>query len=306
MMSHKFLLNKYLLTILVLVIIFPLNVFARVTPTREFFVNDYANVLSYETCKYLQESSEELYKIDGTQVVVVTVLNLAGESIEDYANGLFRDFGIGEAKKDNGLLILFALEERSVRVEVGYGLEGLFNDAKVGRYLDKYAIPYFKGNDFDTGIKNLYNAFYNELSLSLDRKDKIDEALLSASMSSRIPEFLFVGFLGIIIGYFYALAIEKNNSLKGISFVILVSILVLSNFLFPHLLNIYIRCFIIPFLVMFLLKIMGFLNFSYSDTGDYQKNILDRNRVARGISSGTSFFKGGGGSSGGGGASRKF
>ena len=57
---------------------------------------------------------------------------------------------------------------------------------------------------------------------------------------------------------------------------------------------------------MFLLKIMGFLNFSYSDTGDYQKNILDRNRVARGISSGTSFFKGGGGSSGGGGASRKF
>ena len=65
MMSHKFLLNKYLLTILVLVIIFPLNVFARVTPTREFFVNDYANVLSYETCKYLQESSEELYKIDG-------------------------------------------------------------------------------------------------------------------------------------------------------------------------------------------------------------------------------------------------
>lgn len=304
-MSHKYLLNSFRLVILALILIFPSFADARVSPTRDFFVNDYANVLSYETKNYIQESSSDLYKKDGTQIVVVTVPSLDGESIESYATGIFRDFKIGDAKKNNGLLILLSLEERKVRVEVGYGLEGLFNDAKVGRYLDKYVVPYLKANDFDTGIKQGYDVFYNEIMLTLDTNASYQgDENLSHLMSSNLPVLLFTAFIGILVGYFYALIVENKGNLKGASIGFVVLVLILSTFIPSKLIMLYTRCFFIPFLIMFLLKVLGILSVKYSDDGDYMKRMLDRHPT-RGISS-SSIFRGGGGSSGGGGASRKF
>ena len=64
-------------------------------------------------------------------------------SLEDYSTQLFRNFGIGNSKLNNGVLMLIALDERQSRIEVGYGLEGILNDAKTGRIQDNYMIPYF-------------------------------------------------------------------------------------------------------------------------------------------------------------------
>lgn len=132
---------KFLILFLLLGI---LNVNAIVSPTKEFYVNDYANILSSETEKYIIDKSSQLANIDGTQIVVVTVNNLEGDTIENYANTLFRNFGIGDKTKNNGLLLLLALEERQFRVEVGYGLEGILPDGKTGRFQDTYIIPYLK------------------------------------------------------------------------------------------------------------------------------------------------------------------
>jgi len=152
-----------LLILLLFSCLFITNVNALVLPTSEFYVNDYANVLSPETEKYIIDKSKELYKVDGTQIVVVTVRNLENSSIEDYSLNLAREFGIGSKEKNNGLLILLALDERESRIEVGTGLEGILPDGKTGRFQDQYMIPYFKTNDFDTGIKNGYDAFFNEI-----------------------------------------------------------------------------------------------------------------------------------------------
>ena len=92
---------KFLILFLLLSI---LNVNAIVSPTKEFYVNDYANILSSETEKYIIDKSSNLANVDGTQIVVVTVNNLEGDTIENYANALFRNFGIGDKTKNNGLI----------------------------------------------------------------------------------------------------------------------------------------------------------------------------------------------------------
>ncbi len=138
-------------------VILPLNVFALVNPTSAFYVNDYANVLSEETENYIIKMSSSLEEKTTAQVVVVTVNDLEGSDIDTYANHLFRHFGIGDKTSNNGLLILVSKEERKVRLEVGYGLEGDIPDGMAGRILDNYMISYLKEDNYDEGIKNGYN-----------------------------------------------------------------------------------------------------------------------------------------------------
>lgn len=145
-------------------LLIPINANAIVNQTYDFYVNDSANVLSQETEKYIVEKSSSLYKYNGSQIVVVTVKDLEGMSIETYATTLFNNWKIGDKEKNNGLLLLLALNEREFRVEVGSGLEGILPDGKTGRYQDNYLIPYLKENKWDDGIKSLYDAFYNDLS----------------------------------------------------------------------------------------------------------------------------------------------
>ena len=114
--------RKKIFLVLALVL-FPFNCFALVKPTNDFYVNDYADILDDDVEQYIMQRSVDLEKQTDAQIVVVTVKNLEGMSLEEYATKLFRSFGIGDKDKNNGLLLLLALEERQFRVEVGYGLE---------------------------------------------------------------------------------------------------------------------------------------------------------------------------------------
>ena len=192
---------KFLILFLLLGI---LNVNAIVSPTKEFYVNDYANILSSETEKYIIDKSSQLANIDGTQIVVVTVNNLEGDTIENYANTLFRNFGIGDKTKNNGLLLLLALEERQFRVEVGYGLEGILPDGKTGRFQDTYIIPYLKNNKWDEGIKNGYDAFYKEIVVQNNLNLNYNKPYANGYSDSTfiIGIGMFLGFIiGLIIRY---------------------------------------------------------------------------------------------------------
>ena len=150
---------KYIIIFFILILFIPaINSFAMVEPTNEFYVNDYANLLNEETKQYIINCNTDLYSKTGAQVVVVTVPNLEGKALEEYSTELFRKFGIGSKEKNNGVLLLLALEERQFRVEVGYGLEGALPDGKTGRIQDEYIIPYLKDNNWNDGIKNGFNA----------------------------------------------------------------------------------------------------------------------------------------------------
>lgn len=147
---------KRFLQSLLFICILSVAVSAEIPSPGSNYANDYANVLSAATEEHINKTSKT-YSGDGTQVVVVTVTSLDGMDIETYSNRLFRSWGIGNADKDNGLLILVSTGDREIRIEVGRGLEGTFNDAKCGRLIDEYAIPYLKDNNYDAGIKRLYD-----------------------------------------------------------------------------------------------------------------------------------------------------
>lgn len=136
---------------------------AALSPTNDFFVNDFANVLSEQTEAEIMQKAANLYYACKAQAVVVTVDNLGGDNIDDFAYDLANDWGIGDAESDNGILVLLAVEEREIKIEVGSGLEGAIPDSKAGRIIDTYGLEYLRNNDFDNGIASIYNSIVNEI-----------------------------------------------------------------------------------------------------------------------------------------------
>ncbi len=104
----------------------------------------------------------ELQQKTKAQIAVLIIPTLDGEDVTEYANKVFRSWGIGEKDKNNGILFLIALKDKQMRIEVGYGLEGAINDAKAGQILDDYAIPYFKQGQIGKGVVNTYAILVGE------------------------------------------------------------------------------------------------------------------------------------------------
>ena len=155
---------------IVLTVILCLSAAAEVAyqPTAQFFVNDFADVLSAETEQQIVELGRTLQQQTGAQAVAVTVPTLDGQSVEDYAIDLANDWGIGQEDKDNGVLILIAVEERKLRIEVGLGLEGALPDGKTGRIMDEYMTPSLRQNDYSTGMLEGYKAVAAQIYAEYD------------------------------------------------------------------------------------------------------------------------------------------
>ena len=162
--------NKKLFGLIMLIftiLAFYYTTYAVVSPKTNFYVNDYADVLSEETENYILNSNIDLQSKTKAQIVVVTVKTLDGKTIEEYATELFREFGIGDKEKNNGVLLLCSTGDRMFRIEVGYGLEGALPDGKTGRIQDQYIIPYLKNDNYDEGIKNGFSAILGVFAIVL-------------------------------------------------------------------------------------------------------------------------------------------
>ena len=109
-------------------------------------VTDNAEILNAETRRDLTALLAEHERATTNQVAVLTVKTLAGESIEDYANAVFRAWQLGRKDKNNGVLLVIAPQERRLRIEVGYGLEGTLTDLIAGRIIQNVITPRFKRN----------------------------------------------------------------------------------------------------------------------------------------------------------------
>ena len=115
-------------------------------------VVDQANIIAADTRNALTGKLAELEAKSGIQLVVATVGSLEGQEIEPYANQLFRSWKLGEKTKNNGVLLLVAPNQRKVRIEVGYGLEGTLTDALSKVIITNAITPRFKAGDFGGGI----------------------------------------------------------------------------------------------------------------------------------------------------------
>ena len=116
-------------------------------------VTDNAEILSGPMRKSLTERLKAHEDRTGNQIAVLTIPSLEGESIEGYAEAVFKEWKLGQKGKDNGILVIVAPQDRRMRIEVGYGLEGTLPDSLAGSIIRNIMTPRFKTGDYNGGIE---------------------------------------------------------------------------------------------------------------------------------------------------------
>ncbi|HUN53541.1 MAG TPA: TPM domain-containing protein [Smithella sp.] len=127
-------------------------------PAPRGAVNDFANIIDPESAAKMEALASEVLQKTGTAVVVVTVPTIGdNEDYNFYVNGLYKAWGIGKKGEDKGVLIFLTLKERKIRIETGYGVEGILPDGLVGEIRDKYLKPQLQAGNYG---KAFYDTMY--------------------------------------------------------------------------------------------------------------------------------------------------
>ena len=130
-----------------------------VDPTSDFYVADYANVLSIETENYIVDMNRVLEEKTGGQIVVVTIEFLGGQNIEEYAYTLMNDWKIGSAELNNGLLLLLVTGEANYWAMSGSGIQISLTASLLAQYLSTYLEPDFRMQNYDAGVTKVFDQF---------------------------------------------------------------------------------------------------------------------------------------------------
>lgn len=171
-------------------------------------VNDYAGILSPVTVEQLESSLKTFEQEQSTQIAILTITSLEDDSLEEFSMRVAEEWKIGQQGKDNGAILLVSRNDRKIRIEVGYGLEGTLTDLVSGRIIRNVIVPHFKQGDFDKGIM----AGTTAMMKSVEGEFTADD-IGTSSPSGQDP----AGFLFILI--FFLLGIGKilgqNKFLAG-------------------------------------------------------------------------------------------
>jgi uncharacterized protein len=152
----KIILSLY--TVIFIILLTSTSFAAEKYPSPRGAVNDFGNVIDSANATRMEALASEVLQKTGTAIVVATVSTIGeNEDYNLYANGLYKAWGIGKKGEDKGVLIFLTVKEKQVRIETGYGVEGILPDGLVGEILDKYVIPLLKDGNYG---KALYNGMY--------------------------------------------------------------------------------------------------------------------------------------------------
>lgn len=158
-MTFRRQINISLATYLLAIFVFPCLVIAQDLPSEPVgHVNDFAQMLSGSERQQLEQKLRNYRDTTTTVIAIATIESLNGISIEETATTLFNEWKMWEGNKDNGILILAAEQDRKMRIEVGYGLEGAIPDVIAGRIVREIMSPYFRKGDFYTGFDRATSA----------------------------------------------------------------------------------------------------------------------------------------------------
>ncbi len=198
---------KFLIPVFLLLVGFSAQAYYELgQPTG--FVNDFADIFSQEQKINLETKISQFEKESSNEISVVTINSLEGDVIENFGVKLFEDWGIGKKDKDNGVLLLIAIEDRKMRIEVGYGLEGSLTDIQSKRIITDILTPTFKNADY-----------YNGTSLAIDRMIAVTKgeytAEAGAGMASKINARNIESYFWLIIFGFYLLVALKRYLAKS-------------------------------------------------------------------------------------------
>ena len=140
--------------LLCMAVLLPGAAAALEVPALKGRVNDYGGMLPPEAERRLETLLKDLEEKDSTQVVVLTVPSLDGDSLEDFSMRVAERWKIGRKGLDNGAIMVIARDDRKVRIEVGYGLEGRLTDLTAGQIIRDRIVPEFRAGRFDQGVLN--------------------------------------------------------------------------------------------------------------------------------------------------------
>ena len=177
----------------------PYSAYGLEVPKLQGYVNDYAGMISPPAKSKIEEALRAFEQSDSTQIVILTILSLEGENIEEYGIKVGEAWKIGKKGKDNGVLFIVSKQERKIRIEVGYGLEGKLTDLVSGRIIDQVIKSRFSAGDFDggfiAGVSSLIDATRGEF-----RGERRPAQRGQRSISPFLSIFLFFAIFTLILG----------------------------------------------------------------------------------------------------------
>lgn len=166
------------------------------------YIYDEDNVIDDDVETQLNGMLVDLEEQTGTEFAVISVESLLDKSIEDYANNLFNTLGIGKKGEDNGILLLFSRNDERVRLEIGRGLESCLNDAKCGRILDDYFVPYRESDEYSKAteltVKAVLQVLAEEYQITIQGLDELPDGEINSDETLSIGDIITIA-LGVII-----------------------------------------------------------------------------------------------------------
>lgn len=176
-------------------------------------VVDEANILSPTIEQTLSQQLAQHEQQTTNQVVVVTLSSLQGTTIEDYGYQLGRHWGIGQEGKDNGVLLIVAPNDRKVRIEVGYGLEGVLTDALSSVIIQTRILPAFKSGDMEQGVLLGASAILDVLGGDVEAVEAMQK---EAQQDTGDLGFGWIFFVAFAVGQFVR-TLTRSRLLSGIA-----------------------------------------------------------------------------------------
>lgn len=176
------------------------------------FVNDYTDTFSIEQKQLLEAKLLEFEKETGNEISIVIINNLENDTIENFTEKIFQDWGIGKKGEDNGVLILVAKENREMRIEVGYGLEGVLTDAQTNWIITKIMKPAFQENNFFSGLNRAIDKIIQT------KKGEIIPNLENINNSNKLKNYESIIWISLL-GFYWILSVlgrSKSWWLGGI------------------------------------------------------------------------------------------
>ncbi len=184
--------------------------FARIVPPREGYVTDLADVIGSTHKAKIKRYSEILKRKTGVELAVLTIKSLEGQSIDEFANKTFNLWKLGKKSVDDGILMVVSINDRELRIEVGYGIEPILPDAMCGKIIEKM-IPFMQrewyGQAIYIGVIHIINQIANTKNVTITEFPDIKEIKLNnrSLFSTRtilflifavfLPPFIIMNFL---------------------------------------------------------------------------------------------------------------
>ncbi|MBS4217413.1 TPM domain-containing protein [Bacillus sp. FJAT-49711] len=200
--------KAHLLIILVILIALFLpnkQVFADTVPNPvgDIYVQDFANILTSTQKKELIKLGTYLDKESEAQLAILTVHSLESIPVEEYAANAYDEYELGRNDENNGVLLLFALNDRKIYIEVGSALKKKLTDKNLGKILDTHALPYLEKSELAQAITNTYKKLFNEVAdeYGINKQVKTESFEYGYNDGSGILSLII--FIFVVLGIIY-------------------------------------------------------------------------------------------------------